>query len=594
MGAVEAAAKKAWQTGIDVREKYDLAGAKKLLAALDGFEKAHGGTDFAGGKKAEIARLRGLADAAIEASPEGLLAKVSKLFRGKVTGFDSKTGRIAILYDFEDPAQVKDWDLSSFAAGKLSGTDVKVQGGRLHMVTTGRCALLKGLFRSEMSISAEFQVHGGQGDCTVIVCADDRGNYYNLFGLQEGKQSYMERYAKGKWHALTKSRPSPFSSAKRGTLLLGFKNGLLSGKVGGVPFSAKDSTYPFGRVGFWTFNTHSSYDNVRVTGLLDRDWLEGALARLAARSKPAASYAARWTKLKFAGKTPPGRVRATQALTYDSKRKRVVLFGGSRYCDMWALDLSRMAWTCLQQNDYGAKSGAPKPRRQHFHSMVYDSGGDQYWLMDSEHCWAFNPNTEAWKDHGLPEGLPNWRSGNVRSGWVYDPDGKRIMRVHQGRRGIFFYYPAGGKVERMPSPANSGMSYIDGGVAYDRKNKLFVVTGGTPVSQPSVETWAFDPRVKTWRKLRTEQAPPNRPYHNLHWHEKLGVVVFAGGSIRKGTKNDGWVLETAADRWVKANTPTPGPSVEGGTTYDEARGVVVYFDRGGGTWTLRLTRQERR
>jgi hypothetical protein len=331
-----------------------------------------------------------------------------------------------------------------------------------------------------------------------------------------------------------------------------------------------------------------------VRGVLDKDWLDAQLARLAARSKPAPLYSARWTKLKLAGKTPPGRIRATQALAYDSKRKRVVLFGGSRHNDMWALDLSRPGWVELQKNDYGAKTGPPKPRSLNFHSLLYDSGADQYWVMNPDQCWAYSLKTGAWMNHGLPKGLPNWRSGNMRSGWDYDPDGRRIIRVHQGRRGTFFLYPAGNRVEKMPSPTTSGTAYIDGGVTYDRKNKLFIVTGGTPLDQPSVETWAFDPRAKTWKRLRTKQAPPNRAYHNLHWHKKLGAVVFAGGSIGKGAKHDTWVLETAAERWIKARTLTPGPSVEGGTTYDAARDVVIYFDKDGGTWTLQLTKQAAR
>jgi len=282
LGAVEAAAKRAWETGVEIREKYDLAGARKLLVALKAFEQDHGKTKFGSGKAQEIAGLRALARETIDASPEGVIARLRRIFRGRVTGYDARTRRIELRYDFEDPVQFKDWAISEFAAGKQTGRDIGIQGGRLHLKNSGRCALLNCMFRSEMSISAKFRVHAGRGDCTVLVCADGQGNYYNLFGLQDTKMSYLERYAKGRWHALGKKLASPCAKSRAGGLSLSFRSGVLSGRVGGREFGARDKTYPFGRVGLWAFSTHASYDDVQVTGLIDKAWLEKALEGLAA------------------------------------------------------------------------------------------------------------------------------------------------------------------------------------------------------------------------------------------------------------------------------------------------------------------------
>jgi Protein kinase domain len=585
MGAVEAAASKAWRTGIEVREKYDLAAAKQLIAALQLFEKAHAATDFGKGKVKEIARLRQLAQEAIDASPDGVVARVRKLFKGKLVKYNPRTRLIELHYDFNDKAQLADWTLSSFAAGNVAGRDVKVERGQLQMNTTGRCVLLKCLFRSAMSISGDFQLRGGQGDCALLVCADEQGNYYNLFGLQAGKSSYMERYVKGKWKPLGKARQqSPYASTRRGKVSFTYRNGQLSGRVGSVPFSAKDATYPFGRVGFWAFSSQVAYDNVRVSGVLDADWLKRQLATLEARSRPAPGFLARWTKLKVRGKKPVGRVRAEQGLTYDSKRKLVVLFGGHKLNDLWTLDLSRPAWTCLQVSDYGAKYQSSKPLSLYYYSLRYDPANDRYWVMDSSNCWAYNPNTGKWKDNKLPEGMPNWRSANVRNGWAFDLHASRFMRLYVGGK-TRFYHPATGKVETGSTIPSKPLTYADGGLVYDPKSRVFVFFK----SYDNVGTWLYAPQRKVWRKVTSEPSPPGRGFPNLLWHDQLKRVILCGG-IRGRQPNDVWVLDTAAERWTKAANSTPPPKLSGGTAHDAARNLTVYFDHKGRIWTMQLTK----
>jgi eukaryotic-like serine/threonine-protein kinase len=591
LGAVEGSAKRAWEKSIDLREKYNMPQAKALLVALDKYLAEHSKTKFATGLSQKITGLRAKAQAVIDASPEGIVAKVGKLYHGKVVRFDPRTLSIELLYDFETPRQIRDWELSIFAAGKLLGPGLELAQGRLHLNRGGRGALLSGMFRS-MSISADFMVHAGKGNCALLVCADNRGNWYNLFGKQESNKSGIERYTAGKQQTLGKTPPSPFAGTNKGRISLSFSEGKLTGTVGGLRLSALDKTYPYGRVGLWSFDTRTSYDNIRVTGILDKTWLKEQLARQAARSAPVIAYRASWQKLAIKGPKPQPRSNCYDGLDYDSKRKRIIMYGGhwTNWNDLWVLDLARLRWTCLQKNQpKGPGVGKTRPPGMVHFCFNYDSGNDLYWVM---HNWAYNPNTGKWRLTGIDplKGLPNLGYGPwTRSGLAYDPDGKRFMWC-KGPGALFKPGEAGGV--KLPN-GPPYRSYPDGGLVYDRKNKAFVFFGGMMHQGPIYnDTWAFYTTTRKWRQLGSEKTPPARCKHKLHWSDKLGAILLYSGTDKSGKKwlNDLWVLDIASERWTQLNpTGNPPPVCEIGSVYDSDRNrLLVYPSRTGEIWSLKV------
>ncbi|MFH1023086.1 MAG: hypothetical protein V1809_06830, partial [Planctomycetota bacterium] len=310
---------------------------------------------------------------------------------------------------------------------------------------------------------------------------------------------------------------------------------------------------------------------------------------------PPSAFRAEWKDLKPAGETPRWLAPPSTAMLYDSKRKRCVLFdgaagdargGGKGPSEMWALDLAATRWTCLgkrQPGDTGDKRAWPVIDFPHFR---YGEAGDAYWILDNEDFWICDPAAGTWKQEGLPAGMPNWRSGNVRSGWAYDPDGRRFMRRYSGHSGSFFFYPEGRKVEKLPESPEGTEGYVDGGLAYDRKNKVFVLL------PPKGGTWTFDPAAKAWREMKPAVSPPARSMHNLLWHEKLGALVMAGGRGEGNGNwfNDLWIYETAADRWTELKPPTAFPTGGSATAYDASQDVVVLVNDKGQTWALKIER----
>ncbi len=91
--------------------------------------------------------------------------------------------------------------------------------------------------------------------------------------------------------------------------------------------------------------------------------------------------------------------------TYDSERRRMVLFGGQKgdfvsqaYNSTWALDVESREWTLLNDGDEAPST------RMHAH-LEYDPTGDRYLLLgghtdigDGNDLWAMDPETGEWSE----------------------------------------------------------------------------------------------------------------------------------------------------------------------------------------------------
>jgi len=276
LGAAEALAREAWETAVLPlgKEMADYDDANALLARLDKFAKDHATTKFAKSKEAEASRLSILARKLIDESPEGQAVKVREFFHGKVVKFDAKTRSIELLYDFDDPDQIKDCSLSEWVwSGKAAGS-MKVKRGGLRLAGTGRYALLAPRFSSVSArTSFDASAEKGVGHACLLVCANTKGSSYCLFGLDKWQSAALIKYVAGKGDLFSR-RPSPFSHTKRGWASLTLSDCNLTGQVGPTRFAVRDNSHTIGQVGLWAPDTEVTFDNLSITGILDRRWLE--------------------------------------------------------------------------------------------------------------------------------------------------------------------------------------------------------------------------------------------------------------------------------------------------------------------------------
>lgn len=282
--AADDVARSAWEKDISllVRDTYSLKDAKKLVTALDNFARDHGKTEFGEGRIEEIARLRVPADKAIEESPEGMIAKLKKLYRGKVVRFDTRTSEIELFYDFETPNQIEDWSVSSWFYQQRSSGALKVEDGVLRNTLHYRFAALRGVFTSA-SVQAVGSIRGGaKQHISVVVCANPARAFYNAAAMQNTVFVARTIGNHGK-RLLVKPLATPFN--QRPALSLDFANGKLRAQVAGVDLSFEDKTLSSGQVGVFAYQTDADFKEFRVRGQLDRAWLTSALKKQRLRER---------------------------------------------------------------------------------------------------------------------------------------------------------------------------------------------------------------------------------------------------------------------------------------------------------------------
>ncbi len=112
-----------------------------------------------------------------------------------------------------------------------------------------------------------------------------------------------------------------------------------------------------------------------------------------------------WTERTATGPAP----RLFHTGIYDSKRDRVVVFGGADetafnptatfFRDLWSFDLASSTWTMLHDGAADAPAGRFSP------AMVYDTARDIYLLFgghddgalgNRNDVWGFDPNSGSW------------------------------------------------------------------------------------------------------------------------------------------------------------------------------------------------------
>jgi hypothetical protein len=326
-----------------------------------------------------------------------------------------------------------------------------------------------------------------------------------------------------------------------------------------------------------------------------------------------------WAQRATSGPSP----RWRHAMAFDSRRSRVVLFGGQSFRtlgDTWEWDGS--AWTMIPV-------AGPPPRRGH--AMAFDpvrgvtvlfGGQDQGDLGDT---WEWNGS--AWRE--VAGSGPSARHGH---GMAFSAERGKIVMVggnHDGMAiGETWLYGAQGWT-RAPDSAlgvredaavvgdgtDGGIVLIGGVVptvkgdiwrwregdwariadhpghrafnagATDTARQVIVMCGETLQSNGRMETWEWDGR--RWAEIPIG-GPPSRFYHRMTYDSARGRVRLVGGAHAGIYMVDQWEWDGA--RWSPVNVAGPDGRSSPGLAYDSARDRTVLaggIGRGGArqeTW----------
>lgn len=244
-----------------------------------------------------------------------------------------------------------------------------------------------------------------------------------------------------------------------------------------------------------------------------------------------------WRELTPKGTAPTPRREAAAA--YDSKRNRLIVFGGGSASgntnDIFALSLNPDGefWTELGVDPDGAR---PSPRTQA--SLVYDQLNDRVILYSGyassatlHDVWAFNLNERDsnWGKGALPTvNIPGGTS--VGNAAIYDPIGQRMLvyRGHTG--GLHSLTLDGGLVWSNLTDASTPSARRYPAVAYDPIRHAMILQGGfLGGTSATNETFRLDLNDMNWNQLPSEDDSNGRFWHTGAYDLKRDRLVVVGG-----------------------------------------------------------------
>lgn len=141
-----------------------------------------------------------------------------------------------------------------------------------------------------------------------------------------------------------------------------------------------------------------------------------------------------------------------------------------------------------------------------------------------------------------------------------------------------------------PSEGESPPPRFFPAMAYDAVHGNLVLFGGQEPGGVYVrETWLFNGRTLTWKKVHADNRPPGRSGAAMFTDPATGYATLFGGAARIGPLNDLWQFD--GHDWHPLN-PGTLPSARSGAAvgYDEQTGQVIIgsgcteIDAENGTW----------
>ena len=216
-----------------------------------------------------------------------------------------------------------------------------------------------------------------------------------------------------------------------------------------------------------------------------------------------------WTKLAPAGPLPPARFGHTTI--FDTKRQRVILFGGQAsgfFNDTWAYEIGANRWVQLTQDE--------GPSRRYGHSAIYDPAQDRMIISHGftnagrfDDTWSLDLATNRWRDIS---------PGSIR-------------------------------------PLKRCLHHA----VLDSKRQQMLLYGGCSSGFgpcPQGDLWSFDLKTERWTELKSSVTPDPRQWYATAFDESRGRMIVWGGSGRS-LLNDWWEYDPAANQWAQIQVAGP-------------------------------------
>jgi serine/threonine protein kinase len=583
MGAVEGAAKQAWdQTVAPLARAARLSPAegKALLAALEGFAKAHGATRFAAGQKSELDRLQALAIAALDGGPESMQARVQALFRGRVVRFNPQTLAVELAYDFQDARQIEDWSV-------IGGAQAQVDKGQLRISLdqawrTERVEHRASWESRSLEVRFNMTCERLPGKAVVNFYFATQGYDNSIFAMlgTDGAAAWSTGAAR----AQIAGSGSRVAEGTVAAMVYAIADGKLSVTLNDQPVLAgqipASYPYPTVRPALAGAGTTRRIDDVRIAGVLDRAWLDGELRRgiappLAPGQNP---WQGAWRKMNARCQLP-----GECSTAFDTKRGWYL--AASRDFSVSAYSVTADRWEQLSKPVRGDGQTFPTDNGNCPNAMTYLPEKDALLFIGGRNTAETNRaatvlfamETRAWSQHSpfTEIGVSLVAAG----GAVYKYNGAAMDSLDFDRKAW----------TRFPGKAPPARTFPGQVAAYAPSLKAILLFGGGPYNQrPFDDTWAFDLARGAWSELSPLAKPPVNNGHSVCFDAGNELLVAHGGPRRSDT----WVCDVRRNSWFEVQVAARPPEGLGYIQYDPINKLCLAWSNATGEiWALRIAQK---
>lgn len=293
-----------------------------------------------------------------------------------------------------------------------------------------------------------------------------------------------------------------------------------------------------------------------------------------------------WRPHPAGGAGPAARSR--HAAAFDPQRGRWVLFGGergsgARLQDTWEYEPATGKWTLR------SPAGA-RPSARSRHAMVFDSrrgrvivfggtGASVDPATEDLGVWEWDGEAGSWTRRAPVGASPGLRAGHAM---VYDPVSEKVVLVggrsysgtgNSAQADVWTWDPVGGLWSELDA-ANDPPARSEHAVALDSGS--VVLFGGRGATGMLGDTWSLDlgAPAKAWVDVTgSVPGPSARAGHAMASFGSRPVALF-GGETATGEVDDAWIWEGA---WRRVSTT--GPSGRSGAALGRGgeRGEFLLF-----------------
>ena len=278
---------------------------------------------------------------------------------------------------------------------------------------------------------------------------------------------------------------------------------------------------------------------------------------------PAFPTPAEWRALAASGPLPPARRDAV--LAYDTRRERLLLFGGRdgerAFNDTWAFDLNTSTWTeivppaALRPTPrYSAVAGLDALRER----LVLVAGAGDGGAALNE-VWTLNLAADVWQQQPISGDAPAARFG--AAGGIADYSNTLILS--HGLNGDRSFNDTWALdletfTWRNVTPAGALPAARGWHSAAPLGGMQLALFGGAPLLQG--DTWLLDLRNGSWREL-TGPGPSARGFAGMATLSDRGAVLLFGGQGAGNVElNDVWLLDPSQNGWRQVQPGNAGPT----------------------------------